>query len=158
MITVIDPSKAKPVVIDINSMPSPIIPLENVTITVGLNNSSKSSIDEIRLIAQEYRDNLSFPENYNISLNYTYSCCMDFYEGTFKLNHGDATKIEYHLEILSNSTWYQYNTSYFYMFNDSEENIIDNKVNQTPGFEFILLIVSAVLLLIGRCYNLRKKN
>ncbi len=83
---------------------------------------------------------------------------MDFYEGTFKLSYSDSTKIKYHLEILSNGTWYQYNTSYFYIFNDSEENIIDNKDNQTPGFEFILLIVSAVLLLIGRYYKLRKKN
>ena len=82
---------------------------------------------------------------------------MDFYEGTFKLTHSDATKIEYHLEILSNGTWYQYNTSYFYMFNNSEENIIDPEDNQTPGFEFMLLIFSVGLLLIGRCYKLRKK-
>ena len=158
MINFNNPSVAKPVVLDINFIPSPPIPLKEFTIIAGLNNSSTNIIDEVRFIAQECKENLSFPENYNISLNYTYSCCMDFYEGTFKLNHSDATKIEYHLEILSNGTWYQYNTSFFNMFNDSEENIIDNKVNQTPGFEFILLIVSAVLLLIGRFYKLRKKK
>lgn len=158
MINVIDSPKAKPVVLDINSIPSPLIPLTNVTIIAGLNNSSSGSIDEIRFIAQESIEDLSYPETYNISLNYSYSCCMDFYEGTFKLTHNDATKIKYHLEILSNGTWYTYNTSYFYMFNDSDENIIDHEENQTPGFEFVLLISSAGLLLIRRRYKLKEKN
>jgi hypothetical protein len=154
MITSIDSCNAKPVVLDITSIPSPPIPLSNVTIIVGLNNSSISSIDEIRFIAQEYIENLSFPEIYNISLNYTYSCCMDFYEGTFKLSHSDSTKIKYHLEILSNRTWYQYNTSYFYMFNDSDENIINPENNQTPGFEFIFLLFSMGILLIIKHFKL----
>jgi hypothetical protein len=158
MINAIDSSKAKPAVLDITSIPSPPIPLTNVTIIAGLNNSSSGSIDEIRFIAQESIENLSFPETYNISLNYTYSCCMDFYEGTFKLSHSDATKIKYHLEILSNGTWYQYNTSYFYMFNNSDENIIDHKDNQTPGFEFVLLFFSVGLLLIIRYYKVKGKK
>ena len=113
MINVIDSSKAQPVIIDVNIFPFPPIPLENVTFIVGLNNSSYGSVDEIRLISQEYMYNVSFPETYNISLNYTYSCCMDFYEGTFKLTHKNATRLIYHLEILSNGIWYKYNTSFF---------------------------------------------
>ncbi|MCJ7571857.1 MAG: hypothetical protein MUO82_08280 [Candidatus Thermoplasmatota archaeon] len=158
MITVVDSCNAKPVVLDINPIPSPPIPLENVTIIAGLNNSSTSIVDEIRFIAQECMDNLSFPETYNISLNYTYSCCMDFYEGTFKLSHSDATEIKYHLEILSNGTRYKYNTSYFYMFNNSDENIIDPEDNQTPGFEFIILLFSAGILLIIRYYKFKEKK
>jgi hypothetical protein len=158
MINVIDSSKAQPVIIDVNIFPSPPIPLENVTIIVGLKNSSYGSVDEIRLISQEYMYDVSFPETYNISLNYTYSCCMDFYEGTFKLAHKDATRIIYHLEILSNATWYKYNTSFFDMIVNSYENIINNKENQTPGFEFILLIFSAILFLITRNYKLKVKK
>lgn len=158
MINVIDSSKAQPVIVNVNIFPSPPIPLENVTFIVGLNNSSIDNINEIRLIAQEYMGNFSFPEIYNISLNYTYSCCMDFYEGTFKLAHKDATRIIYHFEILSNGTWYKYNTSFFDMIVNSDGNIINNKENQTPGFEFILLIFSAILFLITRNYKLKVKK
>ncbi len=154
----INSSKAQPVNIDVNIFPSPPIPLENVTFIVGLNNSSYVSVDEIRLISQEYIYDVSFPETYNISLNYTYSCCMDFYEGTFKLAHKDATRIIYHLEILSNGTWYKYKTSFFDMVVNSNDNMINNKENQTPGFEFILLIFSAILFLINRNYKLKVKK
>jgi len=83
---------------------------------------------------------------------------MDFYETTIKLIYSNTTKIKCHLEILSNETWYQYNTSYFYMFNNSEENIVDPKDNKTPGFEFMLLIVSAGILLIGQYYKSKKNK
>ncbi len=158
MINVIDSSKAQPVIIDVNIFPSPPIPSENVTIIVGLNNSSYDIVDEIRLISQEYMYDISFPETYNLSLNYTYSCCMDFYEGTFKLAHKEATRIIYHLEILSNRTWYKFNTSFFDMVVNPNENIINNKENQTPGFEFILLIFSAISFLITRYYKLKVKK
>ena len=147
MINFIDSSKAQPVIIDINIFPSPPIPLENVTFIVGLNNSSYDIVDEIRLISQEYMYNVSFPETYNISLNYTYSCCMDFYEGTFKLEHNNATKIKYHLEILSNGTWYKYNIRYIDMFINSDKNLIENEENQTSGFELILMVCSIMLLI-----------
>jgi hypothetical protein len=150
MIIVIDYSKAKPNVIEINSIPSPPKTLENVTIIAGLNNSSRDSINEIRLIAQEYMENLSFPEIYNISLNYSYSCCMDFYEGTFKPIHSNATKIKYHLEILSNGTWYHYNSSYFHMYNNPDEKIINTEENKTPGFEFILIVIVLSILLLTK--------
>lgn len=145
MITVIDSCNAKPFVGEINCIPPQPVPLTNVTLLVGINNSS-SSIEEIRLIAQEYMDNLSFPDSYNISMNYSYSCCMDFYEATIKLTHSNTTKIKCHLEILSNGTWYKYNTSYFYMFNNSDENIISPNDNQTPGFELILVLVAVALV------------
>ena len=148
MINVIDSSKGQPVVIDVNIFPSPPpIPLENVTFIVGLNNSSYGSVNEIRLISQEYMDDESFPETYNISLNYTYSCCMDFYEGIFKLTHKNATRLIYHLEILSNGSWYKYNTSFFDMFINSDKNSIENQENQTPGFELILVVCSIMLLI-----------
>jgi len=44
------------------------------------------------------------------------------------------------------------------MFNNSEENIVDPKDNKTPGFEFMLLIVSAGILLIGRYYKSKKNK
>ena len=158
MLNLTDSSKAHPVIIDVNIFPSPPIPIENVTLIVGLENNSYFSVDEIRLISQEYIYDVSFPETYNISLNYNYSCCMDFYKGTFKLAHKDATRLIYHLEIFSNGTWYKYNTSFFDMVVNSNENISNNKENQTPGFEFIMLIFSAILFLITRNYKLKVKK
>jgi len=158
MINVIDSTNAQPVIMDVNIYPSSPISFENVTISVGVNNSSYDSVDEIRLIYQEYKDDVGFPETYNISLRYSYSCCMTFYERTFKLINSNATIIKYHLEILSNGTWYKYSTSYFHLYNKTDEKIINNEENQTPGFEFIFLIFSVILFLITRHYKLKDKN
>jgi hypothetical protein len=83
---------------------------------------------------------------------------MTFYEKTFKLINSNATIIKYHLEILSNGTWYKYNTSYFHLYNNPDEKIINNEENQTPGFEFIFLIFSLILFLITRHYKLKDQN
>ncbi|PNX47016.1 MAG: hypothetical protein BV457_06530 [Thermoplasmata archaeon M9B1D] len=158
MINFIDSTKSQPVIMDVNIYPSSPIPFENVTISVGLNNSSYDSVDEIRLIYQEYMDDVSFHETYNISLRYSYSCCMTFYERTFKLIQSNATIIKYHLEILSNGTWYKYNTSYFHLYSNPDGKIINNEENQMPGFEFIFLIFSVILFLITRHYKLKDQN
>ena len=56
----------------------------------------------------------------------------------------------------------EYGTSiipvFFDMVVNSNENIINNKENQTPGFEFILLIFSAILFLLTRNYILKVKK
>ena len=94
---------SEPIVEEIYVSPFQPPPLSNVIFTAGIiNNSSK--IDEVRLIIQECMEDLCFIDSQNISMNYTYSCCMDFFETELELTHENATHIKYHLEIMSNGS------------------------------------------------------
>ncbi len=146
VIRAIDFPIAQPVVEEIDCIPFKPVPLSNVTFIAGIN-SSNESIDEVRLIAQECMEDVCFIDSSNISMNYSYSCCMDFYETQLQLTREDATQIKYHLEILSNGTWYMYNTSFIPMAKNSNENIINPEKNQTPGFEFISALISMLIIL-----------
>jgi len=81
-------------------------------------------------------------------MNYMYSCCMDFYEIEFKGTNKDATQIKYNLEILSNGTWYNFETGFINLVGYSSENINSENENKTPGFEFLFIISSIILVLL----------
>ena len=72
---------------------------------------------------------------------------MDFYDAELELTRKDATQIKYHLEILSNGTWYEYETDYIPIsrvkVNDTDGSI----ENTTPGFEIVILLFSIFVLL-----------
>jgi len=128
------------------------MPLSNVTFVVGIN-SSNSSIDNVCLIVQECMADLCSIESQNLSMNYSYSCCMDFYETKFKGKREDATQIKYHLEILSNGSWYTFETGFINLL-DNPNDINDNNKNTIPGFELVLIIFSIILFLILKKRNL----
>ena len=136
----------KPIVGEIYSSPSNPLPLSTVTFTAGIYNNS-SGIEAVQLIAQEYMDDLCFIDSQNISMNYTYSCCMDFYEIELELTHEDATQIKYHLEILSNGTWYEYETNFIPISKVNGNNMDGSIKNTTPGFEIVILLFSIFVLL-----------
>ena len=77
----------------------------NITLITGIKNNS-SIINEVYLVIQEcIEDNCSI-EFQNLSMNYMYSCFMDFYEIEFKCRNKNTTQVKYNLEILYNRTWY----------------------------------------------------
>jgi hypothetical protein len=137
----------KPSVGEIYSSPSHPLPLSTVNFTAGIYNNS-SRIEAVQLIAQECMDDLCFIYSQNISMKYTYSCCMDFFEAEFTLTHEDATQIKYHLEIMSNGTWYEYETDYIPISRISDNNTDDSIDDTTPGFEIVLLLFSIFVFLI----------
>lgn len=143
---------AEPIVEEIYVSPFQPRPLSNVIFTAGIvNNSSK--IDEARLIIQECMEDLCFTDGQNISMNYSYSCCMDFFEAELELTHENATHIKYHLEILSNGSWYEYETDYVFLSVDGNENTNDSVKLTTPGFEIVILLFSIFVFL-----KLKKKR
>lgn len=139
---------AEPIVEEINCYPYNPAPLSTITLIAGIYNNN-SRIEEVRLIAQECMEDICFIDSENISMNYTYSCCMDFYEAELKLKQEDATQVKYHLVILNNKTWYKYETDYIYLKIKSDENPVDSNENSTPGFE-ILLVLSCIVMLLGK--------
>ncbi len=140
-------SFAQPEIGGIYIYPTQPTPLSTITFTIGLYKNN-SSIDDVRLIFQECMDNFCFIDSNNISLNYSYSCCMSFYKAKFTLGHPDATQIKYHVEILSNGIWYGYNTSFINIVRTNDKKIDNPKDKHTPGFDFLLIVFSIFFILI----------
>ena len=148
----ISTSFAEPIVEEVHCNPYEPAPLSTVTFTAGIYNNS-SRIDEVRLIAQECMDDICFIDSQNISLNYTYSCCKDFYEAKLKLTHENATQIKYHLLILNNGTWHKYKTEYISLKIKPDENPVDSKENTTPGFEILTVLASIILFVVKKSFR-----
>jgi hypothetical protein len=138
--------------IDVSPLEPP--PCSEVSFTIGIN--SNITVDDIRLIAQECAGDMCFINKYNVSMNYTYTCCMDFYETQIKLIHEDATQIKYYVKIFNNGTWYTSNTS-FTNFSITVNNnpVIIPKNKSMPGSEMPLLVLSIALILV---FNLWKRK
>jgi hypothetical protein len=100
---------SQPVVQEVSCYPLGPMPLPYVTFTVGINNNN-SSVDQVCLIVNECMKDLCSVNFQNLTMNFTYGCCMDFYETEFNFTREDATQLKYHLEILSNNTWYIFDT------------------------------------------------
>lgn len=143
---------SQPIVQQVYCYPSEPMPQSNVTFVVGIN-SSNSGIDDVCLIVQECMTDLCSIKFQNLTMNYSYSCCMDFYEAEFKGEREDATQIKYHLEILSNGSWYTFETGFIDLL-DNPNNANDNNKNTVPGFELVLIIFSIVLFLVLKKRNL----
>lgn len=135
----------KPIIEEIYTSPFEPHPLASVTFTTGISNNN-SRIDKVNLIIEECRDDLCFIDNQNISMNYSYNCCMDFFEAEIKLMHEDATQLKYHLEILSNGSWFEYDTNYVSLSVGTANNEENDIKNKAPGFEIIILLFSIAVL------------
>jgi hypothetical protein len=75
---------------------------------------------------------------------------MDFYETEFNFTSEDVIQIKYHLEILSNDTWYIFETGFINLSSNPDTNIDDVKKNTTPGFELIFVILTVIIILVLR--------
>lgn len=75
---------------------------------------------------------------------------MDFYETEYTFTREDATQLKYHLEILSNGTWYIFETGFINLSSNPDNNIDDDKKNTTSGFELIFVILAVILILFLR--------
>ncbi|MFO8078218.1 MAG: hypothetical protein R6U21_06215 [Thermoplasmatota archaeon] len=145
------PCNGNPIVEEVYCYPFEPLPLSTVTFNAGINNNN-TMIKEVRLIAQECNDTFCF-DNENISMNHTYTCCMAFYEATISLTHKNATQVNYHLEIKSNTTWYKDEPMSFSLSSESlsiktDEEKTTSTENLAPGFEgfFIFSIVLCAIL------------
>lgn len=143
---------SQPIVKQVSCDPSEPMPQSNVSFFVGINKNN-SSIDQVCLIVQECMTDLCSIKFQNLTMNYSYSCCMDFYEAEFKGEREDATQIKYHVEILSNGSWYVFETGFIDLL-DNPNNANDNNKNTVPGFELVLIIFSIVLFLVLKKRNL----
>ena len=150
--------KAVPTIEGVFVDPPQPSPLSAVKFIVGVN--SNDSIDDVRLIVQEYRDDLCFASGFNISMNMTFSCCMEYYEVKIKLIHENATQIKYHLEILNNETWYDFETKFVSLVvneNDSANSTVSNSNDRSaPGFEVIIVISSIAIIIIFNMFRGKK--
>ena len=136
-----------PVVEELYHYPMNLLPLSTITFCAGIYNNS-TEIEEVRLIAQECMDDLSFFESQNISMNYTYSCCMDFYEAEVNLIHEDVTQVKYHLEIKSNGTWHQYEQNVISLLIPNIIETDNTMYNNTSGFDIPLITLSIVSVIL----------
>jgi hypothetical protein len=138
---------AEPVVEGRDLSPFQPSPMSNVILTVGINNST--SIKDVRLIVEECSDSINYADKMNISMDYSYTCCKDFYQIEFNLTHEDATHIKYFVLINDNNSWYQ---SEIWATNLSIDNndycICDYYEYKTPGFELIISFFALILILI----------
>ena len=121
----------------------PVEPLPLSTITFNATILDNETIDEVRLLIIECRDDLCFVDEFNISMEKT---ANDTYQAQFILIQEEATQIKYHFAIKSNKIW-------FY----TELTLITLKTNYlAPGFELVLFFFSAGLLLMTRHYKHKK--
>ncbi len=142
---------AEPIIEEVYCSPDQPMPLSTVSFTVGIN-ARNSSLDEVCLIIQECMDDMCSIDSKNISMNYSYSCCMDFYYAEFTLEQYDATLMKYHMELLSNGSWYSYPLDTFVLAHNHGTSNNDDVERTSPGFETII-----VLLVIFLYVFLRKK-
>ena len=117
-----------------------------MTFTVGINKNG-SNIDEVRLVTQECMENLCSIDYQNLSMNYSYSCCYDFYEVNLILTNQNASQIKYHLEISSNETWYKYDYDFINLgriiYNTSGEEM----KKTTSGFDILIVCVGIIFII-----------
>jgi hypothetical protein len=150
-------AEENPVFGDININPLEPTPLSVVSFTIGVN--SNVTVEDVRLIVQECAGDMCFANDFNVSMNYSYTCCMDFYETQIKFIHEDATQIKYYVKIFNNGTWYYSNTSFTNFSIPVNNNpLIISENRSIPGFELVLLFFSAGALLMSRHYKLKEKN
>jgi len=138
-------AEENPIFGSIDIYPSKPAPHSNVSFTIGIN--SNVTVEDIRLIVQECKSGMCLRNDSNVSMNYSHSCCMAFYETQIKLIYEGATTIKYYVKILSNGTWYTSDTSF------TDLSIPGNNNRSTPGFELVLIIFSIILFL-----TLKKRN
>jgi hypothetical protein len=145
---------ADPTVEQITIYPSEPLPLSTILFNATI--LSNESIDEVRLLAQECREDLCFIDKWNESM----SMINGVYQTTITLIHKEATLIKYHIAIKSNETWFNTETTVINLRIDENHIVPQNTSgnNVTPGFELVLLFFSAGLLIIRRHMSLKEKK
>jgi hypothetical protein len=143
---------AEPIVEEAYFFPSKPLPMSTVIFTTGINNSS--FIEDVRLIVEECSESINYLDRLNLSLDYSYSCCKDFYQIEFNLTHEDAAHIRYYILINDNNSWYQSETWVTNLtINNNGNCYCVQDYNKTPGFEFISMILSLIILSIYLLYK-----
>jgi len=135
---------ADPTVVLVTIDPAQPLPLSTLTFTAML--SINETIDDIRLIVQECKEDLCFVHDFNLSME---KLTNDIYQGRCTLIEEEATQIKYHLKIVCNETWYNSNITLLPLAADTKKNTSQDSYDpiSTPDFEVTLIILSIVSLL-----------
>jgi hypothetical protein len=150
--TVTNVSSAIEPTVDIK--PASPTPESTITFTATVEDENTT---EVRLVLQECDGNtgICFTKQ-NISMN---TIDIYTYEGSFDLEHSEATYIQYSLVVKSNEGWKTYldKTKFNLSEKQNDDNGKDgsNNDNDTPGFGFIVVIISVIFILI--ILNKRKR-
>jgi len=145
---------ADPTVVQVAIDPAKPLPLSTITFNATIR--SNETIDEVWLLAQECRADLCFIDKWNESM----SMINGAYQTTITLIHKEAAQIKYHFAIKNNGTWFNTETTVINLRIDENNNVPQNTSgnNATPGFELVLLFISAGLVLMRRQRKLKEKN
>jgi len=145
---------ADPTVVQVAIDPAEPLPLSTITFNATIR--SNETIDEVWLLAQECRSDLCFIDKWNESM----SMINGAYQTTITLIHKEAAQIKYHFAIKNNGTWFNTETTVINLRIDENNNVPQNTSgnNATPGFELVLLFISAGLVLMRRQRKLKEKN
>jgi hypothetical protein len=145
---------ACPTIIDITIEPSEPAPLSTITFTVAINNTT--NIEDVRLILQECQGDMCFVDKWNESMFMSNGS----YQKTITLLHEQTTQCKYNIAIKANETWFNTETTFFNLSIDEQNNPPENNPgdNATPGFELVVLFISAGLVLMRRQRKLKEKN
>ncbi|MCX6664173.1 MAG: hypothetical protein NTZ75_07990 [Euryarchaeota archaeon] len=145
---------ADPTVVQVTIDPTKPLPLSTITFNATI--LCNETIDEVRLLVQECREDLCFVHSFNISME---KIINDTYQAQCALLQEEATQIKYHLQIACNETWYTSNTTFMPLASDTNKNTSQDSHDpmSTPGFEPSVVIVSIVFILIFN-HLIRKSN
>ena len=141
--TVVTIAGAEPIVGDITLIPESPAKQSDVTFSVDI---SGDSISSVRIIVSECNkpEKICHAPPQNVSMN---KVNANTYEKKVTLKWDDVTSITYHIEIVSDGKWIEYDEHTTALSTDSGSS---NGSNGSPGFEimvFLIAIISVVLLL-----------
>ena len=117
----------------------------DVTFTVDI---SGDSISSVRLVLNECNKpkKICHAPPQNVSMN---KVSGDTYQTVVTLQWDDVSSITYHIELISNGEWIEYEEFTTNLLIDSEGTSSSGDSNGSPGFEimvFLLAIVGVVLI------------
>jgi hypothetical protein len=144
----ISPVNSEPIVGDIILDPEKPPLQSDVTFTVDI---SDDSISSVRLVLNECNKPMKIchvpPQNVSMS-----KVGGDTYQAIVTLQWEDVSSITYHIEVISNGNWIEYEEYTTSLKTGSGENSGSNDTNGSPGFEImvILLAIFSVILLIKK--------
>jgi len=142
---------AAPYIEELYYQPFKPSPLSTVTLTVGINNSSKV-IEKVSLLIMESCENNTC-NTQNISMEYLFSCCMDYYTSDISLKSLNATGLIINVQILSDGIWYEEQLDLITLSTKIQMNPHTDLDHSTPGFESLIMILSLLPFLGCRLFK-----
>jgi hypothetical protein len=138
---------ADPTVVRVTIGPAKPLPLSTITINTTI--LSNETIDEVRLIVQECREDVCFVHGFNISMEKT---ANDTYQGQCTLIEEEATQIKYYLRVVCNVAWYTSNITFIPLAVEVKNNTSQDSHDppSTPGFELILVVCAIALVFLWK--------